>query len=94
MNLVTGHDLKTGVVIYLDAAKAWTHNLSEAAVFSDEESQVVLAEAKAQATSVTNVYLVEADGPGQPSKRVAMREFIRGRGPTVRLDLGKQAGDA
>jgi sulfite reductase (NADPH) hemoprotein beta-component len=93
MNLVTGHDLKTGVVLYLDSAKAWTPHLKDAAAFGDE-SEAVLAEAKAQATKVTNVYLIEADGPGQPSKRVAMRELIRGRGPTVRADLGKQAGDA
>lgn len=94
MNLVTGHDLKTGVVLYLDAAKAWTPNLAEAAAFADDEAQAVLADAKAQATKVVNVYLVEADGPGQPSQRVAMRELIRGRGPSVRTDLGKQAGDA
>jgi sulfite reductase (NADPH) hemoprotein beta-component len=94
MNLVTGHDLKTGIVLYLDAAKAWTPHLKNAAAFDGAEAEAVLADAKAQATKVTNVYLIEAEGPGQPAPRVAMRELIRGRGPTVRVDLGKQAGDA
>ena len=94
MNLVTAHDLKTGIVLYLDAAKAWTPHLKDAAAFEGEEADAALAHAKAQSTLVTNVYAIEAEGPGQPAKRVAMREMIRGRGPTVRADLGKQAGDA
>lgn len=91
MKIVTGHDLKTGEVIYLTATGGWAKHIAEGAVFEDDASLEALAKAKSQPTLVTNIYLVEADGPGQPSARVKLREDIRARGPTVRLDLGKQA---
>jgi len=91
MRLVTAHDLKTGEVVYLTAADEWSHLLIDATAFADEEGDAALAKAKAQQTRVTNAYLIEAEGPGQPAARVRLREIIRARGPTVRLDLGKQA---
>ncbi|HVY85394.1 MAG TPA: DUF2849 domain-containing protein [Caulobacterales bacterium] len=91
MRLVTGNDLKTGEVVYFTAGNGWSKRLADAAAFADEAADDALARAKSQPTLVTGVYLVEADGPGQPSARVRIRESIRASGPTVRLDLGKQA---
>ena len=91
MKIVTGHDLRTGEVLYLTSAYAWSTRIEDGAVFSDDDSDAALERAKSAPTSVTNVYLVEADGPGAPSARVRLRETIRARGPTVRPDLGKQA---
>jgi hypothetical protein len=91
VKLITGHDLRTGLVLYRTQSGSWSETIADAAIFEDDASEAALAEAKSEPTRVTNVYLVEADGPGRPSHRVAMRENIRARGPTVRLDLGKQA---
>lgn len=91
MKIVTAHDLKTGAVVYMTADGGWVSHIADGAAWADEEGDAALAKAKAQPTIVTNVYLVEADGPGTPSARVKLREDIRARGPTVRLDLGKQA---
>ncbi len=93
MKLITGHNLRTGIVVYRTAAKGWSENLADAVAYEDADSDAALAEAKLEATQITNVYLIEADGPGQPSKRVLLRESIRAQGPTVRRDLGKQAGN-
>jgi hypothetical protein len=93
VKLVTAHDLRTGEVVYWSGA-GWSPRLAEAAPFPDEAADEALGIAKAQPTIVTNAYLVEADEAGQPSQRVRLRETIRAQGPTVRIDLGKQAEDA
>ncbi|MES1199022.1 MAG: DUF2849 domain-containing protein [Pseudomonadota bacterium] len=94
MKLITGNDLKTGEVMYFTEAGAWSKHLADAIAFEDEAALDALAGAKATPTLITGVYLVEADGPGAPSARVRLREIIRANGPTVRLDLGKQAEQA
>ncbi|HVZ99019.1 MAG TPA: DUF2849 domain-containing protein [Caulobacterales bacterium] len=93
MKLITGNDLATGEVVYF-TAKGWSKRLADAQAFEDDAAEAALAQAKSQPTLVTGIYLVEADGPGQPSARVRLRETIRGAGPTVRRDLGKQAEQA
>ena len=40
---------------------------------------------------VVHAYLFDVAGQGDALKPVKMREIIRAAGPTVRLDLGKQA---
>jgi hypothetical protein len=94
MKLITAHELLTGEVVYWTEAGAWSKHIKDAAAFPDEPADAAIATAKKQSTIVTNVYLVEADAPGQPSSRVRLRETIRAQGPTVRRDLGKQAEGA
>jgi len=91
VKLITAHNLLSGEVLYRTAASGWSASLADAAGYEDMQADDALKSAKAEATRVTNVYLVEADAPGQPSARVRMREMIRAKGPSVRLDLGKQA---
>lgn len=93
MKLITGHNLRTGIVVYRTAANGWSETIADSVAYEDDASEAALSEAKKDATTITGVYLIEADGPGQPSKRVLLRESIRAKGPTVRLDLGKQAGN-
>ncbi len=40
---------------------------------------------------VVNPYLFDVDVDGTTPKPISVREQIRATGPTVRLDLGKQA---
>jgi hypothetical protein len=91
VKIVTGHDLRTGEVVYMTADGGWVKHIADGAAFEEDASIEALARGKSQPTLITNVYLVEADAPGEPAKRVKIREDIRARGPTVRLDLGKQA---
>lgn len=91
MRIITAHDLRSGEVVYRTAANGWSARIADGAVFADDVADAALAVARKEATIVTNVYLVEADGPGSPAARVKLRETIRAAGPTVRLDLGKQA---
>jgi hypothetical protein len=91
VKFITAHDLRSGEVVYRTEAKGWSPRIVEAALFDEEAVEAALAEARGEAIIVTNAYLVEADGPATPAARVALRETIRAKGPTVRLDLGKQA---
>lgn len=91
MKAVTAHNLLTGEVVYRDPQGRWTPAIAAAALYDDVRAEEALAAAKAQATLVTNAYLIGMDAPGVPTHREAMRENIRARGPSNRADLGKQA---
>jgi Protein of unknown function (DUF2849) len=94
MKIITAHDLRSGEVLYRAKGGAWAAHIAEALAIDDEHADAELASARAEATIVTNAYLVAIDGPGRPAKREYLRESIRASGPTVRADLGKQAESA
>lgn len=92
--IVTCSDLITGDVMFL-GKKGWSrdHRVSEVAT-SAEAAALLLARGQKDmaANRVIDVYLVDValtpDGHPEP---VHYREKIRTLGPTIRLDLGKQA---
>ena len=92
---LTANRLDDGRVVYLTNQGGWTEWLNEAALAGDEDrAEAILArgQAEAAAARVVEPYLievVEGDGLVAPLR---YREAIRARGPSVRLDLGKQAG--
>jgi hypothetical protein len=92
VKFITAHELRSGEVVYRTDAGGWSVRIADAALYDDEPAEAALEAARREATVVTNAYLVEAEGPATPAARVALRETIRAKGPTVRLDLGKQAG--
>ena len=94
MKLITGHDLRTGEVLYWTKTRAWAPQMKQAAALEDEAAEAELTQAKSQPTLVTNIYLVAIDLEGKPVAREYLRESIRASGPTVRRDLGKQAEQA
>lgn len=91
---VTANRLADGRVVYLTADGEWSEHLAEAAWSESEAGQSELlarAEAHAAAAAVVDPYLFAVsveDGAPAPER---LREVIRGAGPTVRRDLGKQA---
>ncbi len=93
MKAVTANRLDTGRVIYLAENGAWTDRLAKAALFDGEAADAALAEAAGRLTEVADIYLIEASADGAPAGREVVRETIRNEGPTVRPDLGKQAGN-
>ena len=90
MKAVTANLLATGAVVYLGGDRAWVSSLSDAALFSPDDAETALSEAKARTEEIAGAYLIEASEDGAGG-RERLRETIRSKGPTVRADLGKQA---
>ena len=91
---VTANRLIDGVVVYLTAKGAWSEKLADAAIAEGKEAaEALLAKANPalEQQELVEPYLfeiAEEDGTLVPA---SVRERIRMAGPTVRLDLGKQA---
>jgi len=92
MNIITANRLLDGVVVYRTRQSGWTERFEDAARYEASESPAALAAAEQDVLQVVKPYLVALDGPDVFTKRERMREGIRAAGPTVRRDLGKQAG--
>lgn len=92
MKMLTASDLLSGDVVYWTKDAGWSRSIADAQLMEDEFAEAALAAAKKAETVVVNAYLVVMEGKGAPAAREAVRENIRARGPTVRTDLGKQAG--
>jgi hypothetical protein len=85
--------LLDGRVVYLGAA-GWSPQVEEAErAATDEAAEALLGRAKESfaRNEVVDVYLIELDAAG--AKPRSLRERIRSQGPTVRSDLGYQAGE-
>jgi len=92
---ITGNRLRDGAVVFYNNDAGWVERLNDASLYEDKATaETILAAAKAQAEKerlAVDVYAIEvqvADGKRVP---VTIRERIRSLGPTVRIDLGKQA---
>jgi hypothetical protein len=92
MKAVTGNRLTDGAVVYLTDNDEWVSDLAAAARFAAADAEPVLAAAKARITEIASAYLIDVDETAAPAGRTALRETIRKLGPTVRKDLGYQAG--
>ena len=97
LKAITANRLRDGEVIFLAPGPgvAWVEQLEDAALFEDAATaDAALTAAKAQAEDerfAVDVYAFDlrvTDGQRVPVKT---RERIRALGPTVRIDLGKQA---
>ncbi|CAO3420362.1 DUF2849 domain-containing protein [Azospirillum argentinense] len=97
LKAITANRLRDGEVIFLAPGPGlgWVERLDDAALFEDAAAaDTALAAAKAQAEGeqfAVDVYAFDlrvVDGQRVPVKT---RERIRALGPTVRIDLGKQA---
>ena len=91
---VTANRLHDGEVVYLTADDLWGVDFAAAEIADGAEAAEALL-ARAMPTdfelSVLEPYLFEVIKDGGAYKPASVREIIRAAGPTVRLDLGKQA---
>ena len=92
--MLTANRLVDGDVLYRKG-DGWVLSLADGDVYDEAGAAAALAAAQAETVRNTFVapYLFEVrvtDGKITPVKE---REIIRAAGPTVRSDLGKQAGD-
>lgn len=91
---VTANRLSDGEVVYLSADNQWVETFAAADIADgDDAAQELLARAMPDdfELSVLEPYLFEVLPQDDGYKPASVREIIRAAGPTVRLDLGKQA---
>lgn len=88
--VLTANDLPTGDVIYWTGT-GWTADVRHALIITDAAAAEEVGKKEVAARRVIEPYLIEValkDGAPWP---VRYREIVRATGPSVRLDLGKQA---
>ncbi len=91
--IVTANRLDDGLVVYLNGA-GWSERIEDARIAGDDaaaDGLLAEAEGPGQEIRVVGPYLIEIALEGAEPRPVSYREAIRAKGPTVRLDLGKQA---
>lgn len=92
--LVTANRLRDGIAVFLTRSGTWSEKIDEAALALEPQAAAAL-EARAKddekATLVTGSYLIDAERREGRIRAAHIRERMRTLGPTVRLDLGKQA---
>jgi hypothetical protein len=91
---VTANRLSDGEVVYFGRDNGWVESFSEAEVADGADAaEALLARAMPDdfEAHVLEPYLFEVLEEGRFYKPASVRETIRAAGPTVRLDLGKQA---
>ena len=90
----TGNRLGDGESVWLAANGKWVETIESAnAVHISEDYEIFLAQAKASDCNnvVVEPYEIEVTVEAGVITPVRFREQIRAAGPTMRLDLGKQA---
>lgn len=92
--VISANRLDDGIVVYLTANGDWSERLVQAqAIDGKEQGEAALdvAFGAVKTCLVVDPYLIEIDDSGGERRPTLNRELIRAKGPTVRLDLGKQA---
>ena len=83
-----------GIAVFLTRGGDWSEVIDEAVLALEPQAAAAL-EARARdderKTVVTGAYLVDAERLDGRVRAAHIRERMRALGPTVRLDLGKQA---
>jgi hypothetical protein len=92
--LVTANRLRDGIAVFLTRSGEWSEVIDEAVLALEPQAAAAL-EARAKEderkTLVTGAYLIDAERLNGRVRAAHIRERMRALGPTVRLDLGKQA---
>lgn len=92
--VMTANRLRDGDAVFLTRAGIWSEKIDDAALVQEPQATAAL-EARAAddvtATLITGQYLIDAERVNGKIRATLTRERIRTLGPSVRLDLGKQA---
>ena len=92
--LVTANRLRDGIAVFMTRAGDWSEEIDHAVLAVEPEAAAALesrARDDEKKTIVTGSYLVDAERLNGRVRAAHIRERMRALGPTVRLDLGKQA---
>ena len=92
--ILTANTLNRGEVVYFNAEHGWVADMDSAEILADENARAALnaADEWVKRREVVNPYLFAVRVENGRATPVKIRETIRAAGPTIRRDLGKQAG--
>ena len=94
LNILTANRLTDGIVVFWSKDGNWSERLDQADVAHDPEWNAYLekvGEVAADRNIIVEPYLVAVTQNGRDIEPLHVREKFRTLGPSVRLDLGKQA---
>ncbi|MFV3126294.1 DUF2849 domain-containing protein [Niveispirillum sp. KHB5.9] len=94
---VAASRLLDGEAVWLGAGNAWVERVAEAAVFDGADAiaeALAFAKAEEKRQVVVDVYPLDVEVTEEGTRPTHLRERLKGIGPTVRRDLGKQAVQA
>ena len=92
---ITGNRLSDGEVVYFSKKNSWDIDFASAVILDGTEAvDIALDKATAEGSEleVVGIYPFEVKQDGDGFAPLSVREIIRATGPTIRKDLGKQAG--
>ena len=94
MQVVIANRLRDGLVAFLAIDGGWAHFIEDARVAqteSEAEQMQTLADQAVADNEIVDPMLIDVERNGDGLRPIKLREAIRAQGPTIRLDLGKQA---
>ena len=94
IQVISANRLGDGIVVYLAANGEWSERIAHARVIDGKEqgeAALDVAGGAVEACTVVDPYLIDITDSGGDRRPTLNREMIRAQGPTVRLDVGKQA---
>lgn len=93
MKVITANKLTFGDVVYWTKARDWQPSLQQAQVLDDGDAEgaLKLAAESVKRCEVVAPYAFPVRVEHSRIFALSAREQIRARGPSVRLDVGKQA---
>lgn len=94
MKVLTANRLSDGIAVWLGANGQWLENIDNALIARHQAASDALDEAGKSAFNanvVVDIALIDVDEQNGDIYPIRLRERIRATGPTIRLDLGKQA---
>lgn len=93
VKVITANELTFGDVVYWTKARDWQPSLQQAQVLDDDDADgaLELAAESVKRCEVVAPYAFPVRVEHGRIFALSAREQIRARGPSVRLDVGKQA---
>lgn len=94
LKVLTANRLSDGIAVWYGRAHCWVGHVEEAQAAATPEAVAGLEEVAAAALAEgqhCDVVLIDVEETPAGLRPLKLRERIRAQGPTIRLDLGKQA---
>ena len=92
--VLTANLLRDGLVVFMTDGASWSPWIEDAAIVTNKEAALELegrGNIAAKANVVVGPYLIDVIDENGRARAALIREHLRTLGPSVRLDLGKQA---
>ena len=93
-DIITANRLSDGIVLFQDNSGGWVEDFAHAAIYPEAaatKAALALAKEDEARDLIVEPYAVLVELRNGHYAPKALRELIRATGPTIRLDLGKQA---